>query len=58
MKKVFIKDIKEKDHVAESFLVTKKDLGISKSGKALYNIEADGLNGFRSRPARGRTPTP
>ena len=33
MKKVFVKDIKEKDHVAESFLVTKKDIGISKSGK-------------------------
>ena len=33
MKKVFVKDIKEKDHVAESFLVTKKDMGVSKSGK-------------------------
>ncbi len=32
-KKVFIKDIKEKDHVASSFLVARKDPGISKSGK-------------------------
>lgn len=33
MKNQYIKDLKEKDHVTDSFLVTKKDTGVSKSGK-------------------------
>lgn len=34
LKKAFIKDLKEKDHVESSFLVTKKESGVSKAGKA------------------------
>ena len=33
MKKQFLRGIKEKDHVADTFLVTKKEIGVSKSGK-------------------------
>ncbi|MFQ5735537.1 MAG: OB-fold nucleic acid binding domain-containing protein [Thermodesulfobacteriota bacterium] len=33
MKKLYIKDIKERDQVSGSFLVTKKESGVSKSGK-------------------------
>ncbi|MDP2689519.1 MAG: HD domain-containing protein [Deltaproteobacteria bacterium] len=33
MKKLFVKDIREKDQVSGSFLVTKKEAGVSKSGK-------------------------
>lgn len=39
MKKQFIKDIKEKDQVSDIFLVTKKESGISKSGKAYLNLK-------------------
>ncbi len=38
MKKVFVKDIKEKDRVFDSFIVTKKDTGVSKSGKPYLNL--------------------
>lgn len=38
MKKVFIKDIKERDNVNEAFLVAKKETGISKSGKPYLNL--------------------
>lgn len=38
MKKTFIKDIKEKEHVAGTFLVTKKEMGLSKSGKPYINM--------------------
>ncbi|MBI5809706.1 MAG: HD domain-containing protein, partial [Deltaproteobacteria bacterium] len=38
MKKRFVKDIKEKDHVSDSFLVTRKEIGISKSGKPYINL--------------------
>ncbi|MBI5562954.1 MAG: HD domain-containing protein [Deltaproteobacteria bacterium] len=33
-----IKDIKGKDHVAGSYLVTKKEVGVSKSGKPYLNL--------------------
>ncbi len=39
MKKVFIRDIKEKDHIGDSFLVARKDTGISKSGKPYLNLK-------------------
>ncbi|MDO8427421.1 MAG: HD domain-containing protein [Deltaproteobacteria bacterium] len=39
MKKTFIKEIKEKDHVAGEFLVTRKEAGISKSGKPYLNLK-------------------
>lgn len=38
MKKTHIKDIREKDQVAGAFLVTKKETGISKSGKPYLNL--------------------
>ena len=38
MKKTHIRDIKEKDQVAGAFLVTKKETGISKSGKPYLNL--------------------
>lgn len=39
MKKIFIRDIKEKDSVNGPFLVAKKETGISKSGKAYLNLK-------------------
>lgn len=39
MKKIFIKEIKEKDQVTGNFLVTKKEMGISKSGKPYLNLK-------------------
>lgn len=39
MKKTFIKDIKEKDQVTGNFLVTKKESGLSKSGKPYLNLK-------------------
>ncbi|HAG51125.1 MAG TPA: HD family phosphohydrolase [Deltaproteobacteria bacterium] len=39
MKKTFIKDIKEKDKVEDIFLATRKETGMSKSGKAYLNIK-------------------
>lgn len=39
MKKIFIRDIKEKDSVTGPFLVVKKETGISKSGKAYLNLK-------------------
>ncbi len=33
MKKVFVKDIKENDHISDNFLVTKKETGVSRTGK-------------------------
>lgn len=33
MKKTYVKDIKERDNVSDVFLVTKKESGVSKSGK-------------------------
>lgn len=38
MKKTFIRDIREKEHVAGTFLVTKKEMGLSKSGKPYINM--------------------
>jgi 3'-5' exoribonuclease len=38
MKKIFLKDIKEKGSVSDSFLVTKKETGVSKTGKAYLNL--------------------
>ncbi|MBI5587334.1 MAG: HD domain-containing protein [Deltaproteobacteria bacterium] len=38
MKKTCIKNIKEKEHVAGAFLVTKKEMGLSKSGKPYINM--------------------
>ncbi|MBI5642753.1 MAG: HD domain-containing protein [Deltaproteobacteria bacterium] len=38
MKKTFVKDIREKDHVTGPFLITKKEAGISKSGKPYLNL--------------------
>ncbi|MFQ5480044.1 MAG: 3'-5' exoribonuclease YhaM family protein [Thermodesulfobacteriota bacterium] len=38
MKKVFIKDIKERDRVKDVFLVARKDMGISKAGKPYLNL--------------------
>lgn len=39
MKKIFIKSIKERDSVQDAFLVTKKETGISKSGKPYLNLK-------------------
>lgn len=39
MKKTFIKEIKEKEHVTGTFLVTKKEIALSKSGKAYINMK-------------------
>src|SRR3989338_9050252 len=38
MKKIFIKDIKEKDRIEDIFLVTKKEMGMSKTGKPYLNM--------------------
>lgn len=38
MKKVFVKNIKEKEHVEGPFLVSKKESGISKTGKSYLNL--------------------
>ncbi|HBG47262.1 MAG TPA: HD family phosphohydrolase [Deltaproteobacteria bacterium] len=38
MKKTYIKDIREKDSVQDVFLVSKKETGISKSGKAYLSL--------------------
>ncbi|MFQ5441292.1 MAG: 3'-5' exoribonuclease YhaM family protein [Thermodesulfobacteriota bacterium] len=38
MKKLFVKDIREKDRVYDSFIVTRKDTGVSKSGKPYLNL--------------------
>ncbi len=38
MKKLFIKDIKEKTQVESTFLVTRKELGMSRSGAPYLNI--------------------
>jgi 3'-5' exoribonuclease len=38
VKKVFISDVKEKDKVEDIFLVTKKETGKSKAGKAYLNL--------------------
>ena len=39
MKKVFLKDIKEKDRLDDIFLVAKKEMGLSRSGKPYLNIK-------------------
>ncbi|MCL4874326.1 HD domain-containing protein [bacterium] len=39
MKKTYIKSIKERDSVQDAFLVTKKETGISKSGKPYLNMK-------------------
>ncbi len=39
MKKVFIKDLREKDQIHDSFLVARKDTGISKNGKPYLNLK-------------------
>ncbi|HAO93591.1 MAG TPA: HD family phosphohydrolase [Deltaproteobacteria bacterium] len=39
MKKTFIKDLKEKEQVSGAFLVTKKESGVSKSGKPYLNMK-------------------
>ncbi|OGP32511.1 MAG: hypothetical protein A2073_03300 [Deltaproteobacteria bacterium GWC2_42_11] len=39
MKKIFIKDIKEKDKVEDIFIVSKKEQGMSKSGKPYLNLK-------------------
>ena len=38
MKRTVIKDIKERDHVAGLYLVARKDMGLSKTGKAYVNL--------------------
>lgn len=38
MKKTCIKEIREKEHVTGTFLVTKKEMGLSKSGKPYINM--------------------
>lgn len=38
MKKTSIKDIREKEHVTGTYLVTKKETGLSKSGKPYINM--------------------
>jgi 3'-5' exoribonuclease len=38
LKKVFVKDIKERDHVSDAFLVSRKDTGMSKTGKPYLNL--------------------
>lgn len=39
LKKIFVRDIREKDSVTGPFLVTKKEVGVSKSGKAYLNLK-------------------
>lgn len=39
MKKTFIRDLKEKEQVTGAFLVTKKESGVSKSGKPYLNMK-------------------
>lgn len=39
MKQVFIKNIKEKDRIDDTFLATKKEMGMSKSGKPYLAIK-------------------
>jgi len=39
VKKVFLKDIKEKDRLDNIFLVAKKEMGLSRSGKPYLNIK-------------------
>jgi len=39
VKKVFLKDIKEKDRLDDIFLVAKKEMGLSRSGKPYLNIK-------------------
>ena len=39
MKKIFLKDLKEKDKFEDIFLVTKKEMGMSKTGKPYLNIK-------------------
>ena len=39
VKKIFINNIKEKDRIEDIFLVTKKEMGMSKSGKPYLNIK-------------------
>lgn len=39
MKKVFLKDIKEKGRIEDVFLVTKKEMGMSKNNKPYLNIK-------------------
>lgn len=38
-KKTFIKDIREKEHVTGTFLVTRKESGVSKNGKAYLTLK-------------------
>jgi len=38
MKKIFIKNIKERERINEVFLVARKDMGISKAGKPYLNL--------------------
>jgi len=38
MKKIFIKNIKERDRINDVFLVARKDMGISKAGKPYLNL--------------------
>lgn len=50
MKKAFIKDIREKDQINDRFLVTKKDVGIGKSGKQYLNMKiADATGELEAR---------
>ncbi len=39
MKKTYIKDIKERDQISDLFLVSRKETGISKSGKPYLNLK-------------------
>ncbi len=39
MKKTFIKDIKERSQVEDTFLVTRKELGVSRSGAPYLNLK-------------------
>jgi 3'-5' exoribonuclease len=39
LKKIFIRDLKEKGQVESTFLVTRKDSGMSKSGKPYLNLK-------------------
>jgi 3'-5' exoribonuclease len=39
LKKIFIKDLRERKQVESSFLVTRKDSGMSKSGKPYLNLK-------------------
>lgn len=38
LKKIFVEDMREREQVETSFLVTKKDSGVSKSGKPYLNL--------------------